>query len=97
MILEQAAAMSITAVQGGPKTKRALIYLITKIALSTQIKVPMRDIMAALMSIVIHSEGTHKIESAIRTAFDSIVNKHGTAVEGIILEVVTKFRTQGSL
>ena len=97
MILEQAAAMSMTEVQGGPTTKRALMYLITKVALNNQAGVPMKNIITALLSIIVHSEGSHRIESAIRTAFDSIVDKYGTAVDGIILEVVTKFRTQGSL
>ena len=81
-IMEQAAALARLGLQGGHKIKRALIYLITKIALSTRTKVPMMDIIVTLMTAMIHSEGAHRIESAVRTSFDSIVRRQWSIRRG---------------
>ena len=80
--------------EGGHRIKRALTYLITRVALQKKIKVPMIDIIATLMSIMVHSGGAHRVESAVKTAFDSILRRHGAMVEDIILRVISEFKSQ---
>ena len=54
----------------------------------------MMDIVATLMSIMVHSGGAHRVESAIKTALDSILRRHGAMVEDIILRVISEFKSQ---
>ena len=77
------------------KTKRAIIHLLSKLALHLRAATLLQQIIQSLLSVLLSGEGETRVESAVNTAFGAIIRRHGTHAADLFLTVLLEFKNKG--